>query len=123
MHTAATVAVQCRYRPKLLWVADPSLSLIFVNDIVDCYEQYNRFLFSYPSIHKLYFYTLIGLILGMTLINEIVYTVGAFCCGYFMMNILVAILDGLCTFVGSRNLRNYGSWAIVTGWFIVCFKR
>ncbi|KAL5266562.1 hypothetical protein ACHWQZ_G003814 [Mnemiopsis leidyi] len=51
----------------------------------------------------------------MTLINEIVYTVGAFCCGYFVMNILVAILDGLCTFVGSRNLRNYGSWAIVTG--------
>ncbi|XP_063685544.1 putative steroid dehydrogenase 4 [Bolinopsis microptera] len=51
----------------------------------------------------------------MTFLNDIVFSVGAVSCVYIVINLLSTILGGLSTFVGSKNLRDYGSWAIVTG--------
>jgi hypothetical protein len=51
----------------------------------------------------------------MTFINDIVFAVGALCCVYILVNLIIAILGGFTTFIGCKNLRDYGSWAIVTG--------
>merc|ERR1719204_504114 len=51
----------------------------------------------------------------MTFINDIVFAVGALCCVYILVNLIIAILGGFNTFIGCKNLRDYGSWAIVTG--------
>lgn len=51
----------------------------------------------------------------MTLLNDIVFGVGALCCVYIIINLISTILGGFSTFIGSKNLRDYGSWAIVTG--------
>ena len=53
----------------------------------------------------------------MTFFNDAVFAVGIISSVYIIYNIILCILEGIRTFIGSKNLRDYGAWAIVTGEF------
>lgn len=49
------------------------------------------------------------------ILNKCLFAIGAVYCVYIALNIVWCLFGVLKTFCGSKNLREYGAWAIVTG--------